>query len=571
MSNRCSRALLCVAVGILACGVPAHAQRLDIHVGYSSSVMASRYAPIRIELSRVDSPIDGILRITQRIGAIDQDPDVVTVDLVDGTLENATYTGTIPIFDPLNPIDVAVLSSDGRVIVEQSTNVRLFQRTARFPVVSGPAIPLGALEVLVSPSELPTEWWAYESVDSLWINGGGISTAAWEAIAQWVFAGGSVVVFTGEDYYQIESPAFRKLFPLRESEIGHFQDGTPYLAGEPTESIRIILSKDQAGSPLLYQTTYGAGAVSVVSVRAADVSPDRMGEIGARIPGANWYSLLRFGNELRGSMRVPRPVYLIAPALVVIILGCVGALRWAIRRRGATGDPLVMAIGMSAVVGLLVAVSVWSGFYANPTKQLVELFQLDFSIQTHTSHGVSLGYAGFVSPVTARTATIARDKVSVPTYALVKSTPHTSFSSATDAELFRFAIQANEARDFRHYGSPRRLISFGLDRSAMTVRISNTLFYELDVGFVLIDGYMYEIERIPPGDSSAVLLDGVRMEIIGALSLYGDLLEAVIKEYGLDAGTWLLAMSDRTRDVPGTQVPMEVRDVQLHLVEEGNE
>jgi len=93
--------------------------------------MASRYAPIRIDLSGVDTPIDGILRVTQRIGAIDQNPDVVTVDLVHGTLDNGTYAGTIPIFDPLNPIDVAVLSSDGRLIVEQSTNVRLFQRTAR--------------------------------------------------------------------------------------------------------------------------------------------------------------------------------------------------------------------------------------------------------------------------------------------------------------------------------------------------------------------------------------------------------------------------------------------------------
>jgi len=571
VSNRYSKALLCVAVGILSCAVATQAQRLEIHVGYSSSVMASRYAPIRIDLSGVDTPIDGILRVTQRIGAIDQNPDVVTVDLVHGTLDNGTYAGTIPIFDPLNPIDVAVLSSDGRLIVEQSTNVRLFQRTARFPVVSGPAIPLGALEVVVSPSELPTEWWAYESVDSLWINGGGISTAAWQAIAQWVFAGGSIVVFTGEDYYQIESPAFRKLFPLRETTMGHFPDGTPYLAGEPMESIPVVLSDNQAGSPLLYQTTYGAGTVSVVSVRAPDLAADRMADIGARIPGADWYSLLRFGSEFRGSMRVPRPIYLIAPTLVVIILGCVAALRWGIARRRATGNPLVMGITVLAVVALLVGVSVWSGFYANPAKQLVELFQLDFSIQTHATHGISLGYAGFVSPATTRTASIPRDKVSVPTYALVNSTPHTSFSSATDEGLFQFAIQANEVRDFRHYGSPRRLMSFALDRRAMTVQISNTLFYELDVGFVLVDGYLYQIPRIPPGDSSAVLADRIPVRSVGNRSLYGELLEAIIKEYRLDAGTWLLAVSDRTREVPGTQVPIEVRDVQLHLVEEGDE
>lgn len=570
MANRYPRRLLCVTVGILFCAVPSLAQHLDIHIGYSSSVMASRYAPIRIDVAGLDSPTNGILRITQRIGALDQDPDIVSVDLVTGTLENGTYTGTLPIFDPLNAIDVTVLSADARVIVEQSTNVRLFQRTARFPVVSGPAIPLGALEVLVSPSELPAEWWAYDCVDSLWINGGGISTAAWDAIAQWVFAGGSVVVFTGEDYYQVDSPAFRKLFPLRMPTIDSMTDGTAFLAGESSAEIRVVLA-EQEGNPLLYQTTYGAGTVSVVSVRADDVSPDRMPEIGTRIPRASWYSLLRFGTEFRGAMRVPRPVYLIAPSIVLFMLGCVGALRWAIRRRRATSSPVVMWVTLLTVAGLLVVVSVSAGLYANRTKQLVELFVMHFGIQSHTSHGISLGYVGFVSPVTARTASIARDKVSVPIYSLQKSTPDTSFSSATDAEQFRFPIQANEVRDFRHYGSPRRLISFELDRSAMTAQISNTLFYELDAGFVLADGYIYEIPHIASGDSTAVLGTGIRVRIIRGRPPYGELLEAVINEYGLDRGTWLLAVSDQTRADPGTQVPIEVRDLQLHLVEVGNE
>ena len=568
MANRYWRTLLCLVIGILLGSVAVSAQSVDIHIGYSSSVLASRYAPIRVDLSGLDAEIDGVLRVTQHIGPPDQSPEAVTVDLVEGLLENGTYTGTIPIFDPLNPIDVAVLTPTGRVLAEQSTNVRLFQRTARFPVVSGPAISLGGLEVVVSPGELPTDWWAFECLDSLWVNGGGVSTSVWEAIARWVFAGGSVVVFTGEDYYQIDSPAFRRLFPMAHLRIETSAGGTRFLTGDAADKVHVALSDEASGIPLLYQTAYGSGTVSVISVRAVDADAESLADISALVPRADWYSLLRFGSEFRGGMRVSRPIYMIAPSLVVILLLCVGGLRWGIRKRRLTGDASQAGISMLVVLVVVIALTVWSGFYANNAKQLVELFQLEFSIQTHTTDGISLGYTGFVSPATTRIATIEREQVSVPIYALAKSTSDTSFASSTTPELFEFTIQANEVRDFRHYGSPRRLVSFGLDRETGRVSLSNSLFYELDVAFILTEGKLYEIGSIPGGDSSATLGDGVAWGIIGALSPYGDLFEAIIAQYDLDPGTWLLAVFDGVRQVPGTQVPTEVRDLELHLVEE---
>lgn len=569
--KRTFRAILCTLIGVTLLSVWAHPQSVEFEAGFSSSVVSSMYAPIRIQLSDFDDSVEGILRVTQRIGELDAEPSVVVVDLYRGPLSNGNITGTIPIFDPLNPIEVAAMTETGEVLAESSLNLRLFQRTARFPLISGPPLSLGGLEVIVSPSELPTDWWAYEPVDSLWINGGGVSSAAWEAIARWVFAGGSLVVFAGDDYYQIDSPAFRELFPLPEARLAADADGTQYLIGGPSETVRVEITTGGEGElPLLYQAEYGSGSVSVSAVRASDLSGEELEAIRGAIPWSGWYSLLRFGSEYRGSMRVPRPIYMIAPSIVIVLLACVGVLKWARRRKELVPGSMAPTFAIPAVVAIVVGVSVWSGFYANNTKQLVELFRIDMSLQTHTTYGISLGYNGFVSPATAREATIDREQVSVPTYTLVKTTANTSFASWTDPESFRFTIHANEVRDFRTYGSPRRLITLQLDPAKTTATVSNTLYAVLQTAFLVVDGRVYRLRSIDPGQSVHVLEDSFPWHGFNTRSEHGDLFEAIIKEYRLDSGTWLLAISDQTSSVPGMQLPEEVRDFRIHIVEEGD-
>jgi hypothetical protein len=570
VARRIRRDLACGALCAILWGIAVGAQSLDLHVGFSSSVVASQYAPVRVDVTEMASPVEGILRITQRIGALDADPEVVTVDLYEGALRNGTYHGTVPIYDPLNPIEVTLLSSSGQVLAEQSVNIRLFQRTSRFPVVCGAPISLGGLEIIVSPSELPVDWWAYEPVDSLWINGGSVSSSAWEAIARWVYAGGSLVVFTGDDFYQIDSAVFRSLFPLESPELAKRSDGTPYLRGEATDRIAETLSSGPDGTPLLYQTQFGAGIASVVAVRAADTTAEELAAIGASIPRGAWYSLLRYGSEYRNEMRVPRPIYMIAPSLVLVLLACVWLMRWGHLRQAAVAGSSAFRISVVAVGVVVLCLSVWSGLYANRTKQLVELFSCRMTLQTHTAYGISLGYVGLLSPAMSREVIVDRTQVSVPSYALLKSSSETSFGSTTDAESFRFAIHEGEARDFRFYGTPRRLISFEIDRATARVIVSNNLFFELDSAFVVSDGAIYRLGAIPAGGSVDALGAGRPWESISFTSEYGSFLEAIIKEYRLSEGTWLLALVDHVQTVPGTQVPEEVRDIQLHIVEEGS-
>lgn len=569
MVKRSVRAVLFGIVGVCLLGLPSFAESLEVHIGFSSSVIASNFAPVRIDLSGFARPVEGILQITQQIGAPDAEPEDVVIEFHRGILENGTLTGSIPIFDPLNPIEVVAMDSNGIVLAARSINLRLFQRTARFPVVSGPPLDLGGLEVVVSPSELPADWWAYELVDSLWLNGGGISSVAWDAIARWVYAGGTLVVFAGEDYYQLESSAFRALFPLSEVRLETAPDGRQYLAGRATESIEVVLASEGAETPLLYQTAFGAGNVSVVAMQAIDVTQVELDAIRGEVPWAGWYSLLRFGNDFRGSMRVPRPIYMIAPSLVIVLLVCVGVLRWAFRRKARLPDSMATAFAVPAVAAVVVALAVWSGFYANNTKQLIELFQLNLSIQTHTSYGISLGFTGFVSPATTREATIEREQVSVPSYSLVKTTSETSFASSTDPEIFRFTINANEVRDFRTYGAPRRLLTFEFDETSFRASISNSLFTDLTTVYVLHEGRAHRLGVISSGDSVHQVGDGFPWRGFNTRSEHGDFLQAVVQEYRLATGTWLLAISDETRTVPGLQVPSEVRDVRLHIVEEG--
>lgn len=562
-----TKCLACLAVLALSAG-PLLAQRADIDIGFSSSVVASHYAPVRIELSGFDEPFQGRVVLTQRIGALDRSPDVVTVVLAEGRIANGLLTGTVPIYDPLNPIDVAVLPSEGEPLIERSINLRLFQRVAPFPVVSGSPIDLGGSEIVISPNEIPTDWWGLDAVDSLWMTGGGASSNAWESIARWVFAGGSLVVFTGEDYYQIDSPSLREMFPLEDPHLETPVGKPSYLDGFPRGSIELVLSTEESSHPLLYKATYGAGSVAVVARRSADTTPAQLEAVRQRVPAKSWYSMLRYGSELRGDMRVPRPIYLIAPSIVLVLLSCVWALRWANGRREVVGSGR-FRVAMAAVAVVVVALSVWSGFYANQTKQLVELFETHFTIQTHTGYGISLGFLGFASPMMTRPVSIAREQVGVPMYSLVKTTAATSFASATDSGTFEFTIHAGEVRDFELYGAPRRLLSLRVERAGTRAQVSNNLYQRLDAVYLLSEGKVRDIGAVPEGESAHPVPAGVDWDEVG-LALprpSGEILEAVIREFRLHEGTWLLAFVDRGSQLPGTQVPTEVRAVTVHLVQ----
>ena len=63
-----------------AFGAAVHAESVEVQVGFSSSVVASHYAPIWVHVADVDKPFEGIVRITQLIGDPDADPEPVVIE-----------------------------------------------------------------------------------------------------------------------------------------------------------------------------------------------------------------------------------------------------------------------------------------------------------------------------------------------------------------------------------------------------------------------------------------------------------------------------------------------------------
>jgi len=538
---------------------------LDASIGFSSSVVAREYAPAYVTLTGLPAGFNGTVRVIQHIGTLSEDPDVVINDIASGELENGQLVGTIPVYDPLNPVAVQLLNAAGETVAQEELNLRLFTRTTSFPLVVGETISLGGSEVRVDATHLPLDWWAYEAIASIWISGATLGSEGWETIARWVYVGGSVVVFTGSDYFRVDSSILQEMFPTGLAVLRTLDDGTERLdIGAPGAAVSEISAQD--GTVLAYQRAYGAGTVTLVPVRASDMSEEAIRELGEDVPSTRVLSLTSYGTTYHGSIRVPRPPYLVAPIMALALIGCAALLRYASNERGAKPHQgMVMAVGIT--IGVLVGASVFAGLYTNREKQLIELYQLDIVVNLQQVHGISIGYSAFFAFASTLDVEVEREGLSAPAHSLLKTVAGAEFSSLASSQLYEFSLQASEFREVRVYGAPRQLITFDVNDAETLVSVSNYTSVPITTALLVVDGMMYRLPNIVEGDQTIALPEAQAVQLIWSVKEYGSLLQEVTREYGVqESGSWLILVSDDTRFAPGTFVPRKVRHLELYVV-----
>ncbi|MEI6171321.1 MAG: hypothetical protein WCQ45_02410, partial [bacterium] len=324
--------------------------------GFDHQLVRYRFAPIQVTLSGLEDPITGHLIVQQFVGSDPSTPVSVEQEIVSGRIQNGVYRGTLPAYDPILPIIVQLIDEQGNLIASVSESVRQSARGLPFAVVAGTPYHVDDTDAIVDPSELPADWWAYDPVSVLWLTSPLTTRAVWVGLGAWVSAGGSLVLFSGSDFYQWDSPLARELLPFTDPSLRDGADSASVLVGRPRAGAQVLLTKQD--QPFLVRIPYGAGVVSLVTERFRDLDEMDLRRIEPRIPmSRRLLSADALSEDLLNETPVLRPMYAFAPLVVVAVL----AALLAARRRSVrhAGSAVVLFLASIAVV------AVSSGLYLN--------------------------------------------------------------------------------------------------------------------------------------------------------------------------------------------------------------
>ncbi|MGB2982516.1 MAG: hypothetical protein WBC63_01485 [Candidatus Bipolaricaulia bacterium] len=556
---------LAVLLGVgLALGFHASAApTLDARIGFASTVVPRLHAPIRVTVSGLDAPRPGSLRVVQRLGILSDLPSTVTIDLTEGDVSDGIYESAIPVYDPLNPIDVHLIDPDGTIIASQQLNFRLFMRSTPYPLVCGSTLRLGGAAIPVGPSELSQEWWAYEAIDTIWLASVSLPRPTWDAIMRWVQAGGSLVLLTGSDYYKLDASVLQELFPHRDAVIEEADDGVAYLKATYPAGAETLLWRDD-GIPLLHARSMGAGSIQLVTVRADDLSDAETRTLASRVRSSKLFSLQSAARSFHGEIRVPRPNYLMAPLIVLVLVAAIQASRVLVVRGRAAGEAR-WRIGIVLICAAVIGASVFAGFYTNRAKRLVELYHEKTTVDVYMSSGVRVASHVLFAPGFPLGVDLPRTQESVPAYALTRSVAGAVFDSTATSKSLEVPLSAGETRHLRAYGDSRKLVEVRVEGDRAT--IVNHTESGIAVAYVIAEGLMYRTTDVPPGEQVVPLIGGLRVWALRGIDEYAEVLKIIEASFPFTKGVWVIAVSDETTIQSGEQTEIKVRDVHVRIAQ----
>jgi len=532
---------------------------LQSQFGFDGQLIRFRYAPVRVEVAGLAAPVEGSIVVKQFVGADPSNPSTLSHEIARGRLENGVYQAAIPAYDLLLPALVQLVGPDGEVLASTTESVRQAVRGLPFVVVAGESRPLGGTESIVAASELPSDWWAYEPVQSLWLTEPLLDQAVWEAVGEWVTSGGSLVLFSGSDFYQWDCPAARALLPFSAPTLRELAPGAFLLTGTPRTGSQVLLSKD--AEPLLVRIQHGAGYVSLVTTRLQDVTDTDLQRISARIPAARRpVAVDRLTQEALNKTRVVRPLYAFAPAVVLaVILGFVAFHRRALRKSFATSSALLLA----AVVVATVA----SGLYVNRVGSIAYQYSINTSFCIQSSFTATCDSYGFFSLASARIP-IDHDKRHFPIQADVWVTTRSQYELRSTLTQTALSLPARTRRFVRTCGTEGadwRLLATEDDR---TFRIENPKAQEATAALLFVDGLFYEVPLVDGRPRDAFAFSDLRHVSASSMTEQEFLLyTSCIDWLATSAGTWLLTYEESSNVSPGEKMPEKVSLVRIEIVE----
>ncbi|MDD5219637.1 MAG: hypothetical protein PHV11_03620 [Candidatus Bipolaricaulis sp.] len=542
-----------LAFGSLAGGVRG-ADGLDVAIGLGGRVVPALPAPLRVVCNGLSEEAVR-LRVVQNTGGTWLAGATISYEVPVAPSDAEECEEVFMIHDVALPLRVLLLTADGRVLARREVDLRSAKEDGPFPVgVGGFATRLPEPFALLSPAELPRAWSAYSAAESVWIGHtrSGLDADRWDALARWVLSGGSLVVFTGGDFFLLDAPRLRELLPIVDP-ILTTRNERRFLTGDLRGGAAVLASKE--GIPWIVSAPYGVGTVTLVSTDASTLEGDDLSEIRSCVPRARAVSLLGITSDLLDLQPVRRPNALAALALVGL---SILALRALAARRGRWRS--------AAVIGVFGLLTVGSYLYAAP-RALSDAYQTNVRWVVGGSLAASVTCSASVSAARESVAVRVRADGS-PFEVLQPGNDRGSYTvSATEGSAW-IALAPGERRLLAVQRDEPSFAQAALTRQGELL-VTSRLPRSVDHALLLLDGEVFALPSLEPGETAWRLGDplpwGSR-----ALGAEGDaidrLFEGVARMLPLERGTWLVA-GEVTETTSGTEARTSARDIVLYVIE----
>jgi len=532
--------------------------KLSIELGFEDRLTPGHYAPILIEVHDYRAAESSYLRIIQRAGNAWRGEATLQQDLDYAIQSSGRYEAVIPIYDPLNPIAVELVSSTGEVLARETVDLRGTMRPTPYPVLDRQLPRFDDRAAIVASSSLPTQWWGFDSAESLWV-ASSLSSETWTAISQWVLAGGSLIVLTGSNFYRMDSPIFRDLLPISNPKVVTTDHGTTYLSGSHADATIDLLSDE--GFPLLLHSDYGAGRISLVSVQAQLLSVEDLKEISTHIEPSTLLTLRAPTESILGSERIVtlNSLLLLGMITLLCLLVCVCVL---IGRRNPRA-------GWATLVTCMIGLAVSSGFASIPAEHTVDIYIVNTLFYLQTDVSLLSVFSSLYSEISTPFIQTHVEGI-IPLQFLPRTLNVTdSLDSLTGQGETKWQISFGGTRQWHAYGSTASLLDFEF-LSNSVVRVNNYHPGKFDTAWVFIDGMVYPIAEIYHGNHeyildpvssfrlSALMADGYTQHEPSELQLVREVREVL----SLSKGTWLVAAANEVRLI-ANDITQKVRDITL--------
>ena len=542
-----------LAIAGLAGGVRGR-DGVDVTIGLGGRVVPGFPVPLRVLR---DSLLGGAarLRVIQRIGSTGPTGAAVSYEVPIVPSDAGDCEEVVLVYDAVLPLRVELLSAEGQVVAEREIELRSVKQDEPFPVGVGDfPLRLPGSFALLSPSELPADWSAYSSAESVWIGRtrSGLVAGRWDGLARWVLSGGSLVVFTGADFFLLDTPRLRELLPIANPTVTSSGTGRSALTGVLRQGATVLASK--GGAPWIVSGRYGGGTVTLVSTDASSLDLAGLDEIRRHVPPGRSVSLTGITSDLLDLQPVERPDAFAALFLVGL---CLIALSIVVVRPGRRRPATILVV----VFGLLAAASY---LYAAP-RALSDAYQTNVKLLLSASVDASLTCSTSVSA--------ARDSVDIlvgvngnPLEVPPPGSGHGPYGTSVVDGTATIVLAPRERRAFVAQRSERVLARARLSQEG-ELFVASSLAREVRDALLFLDGEVFALPAIEPG--GAALRPGAPLPP-GSRSLGAEggaidrLLGVAVDALRLEQGAWLVA--GEMIETTSSEARTRTRDVVLYVV-----
>jgi len=567
MTRRRRRILLAVSLA-LAGLVAGHAAvraatTFEVVVGLGGHVVPGRLAPIRLTLTGL--PGDAArLRVLQDVGNAWRGETTMSFEVPLVLSDAGDCEEVFPLYDVALPLRIELLSANGRVLAQKEVELRSKKEDEPFPVGVGAfPTPFADGSVLLSPAELPRDWSAYAAAESVWIGRTreGLDADRWDALARWVLSGGTLVVFTGGDFFLLDAPRLRDLLPIENPILTEREDGTRALTGDLRGDAAVLLSKE--GVPWLIAGRYGGGSVLFVSTEAFSLDREEFAEIRGHVPPARALSLVEATSDLLDRQPIDHPdawaAVLLVGLAVIALLSLVARREW----RPSMGLALLGVFGLLALSSHLYTAS----------RVVNDLYHTETRVSVYGSLGISVSCSAlFSSSWQPAEAEVRLD--SAPLELLPRSFESGSCDLSYVDGTAQMKLAPGDRRFLTALGTASAVLQARLTGDA-EVHLASRLPRRIPDALLLVDGEAFLLPALEPREEATVYLGSPLPSGRVHLGVEGGplerLLAAAARTLPLDQGAWLIAGEVTEMRRVGDGARTKVRQVSLYVVEVGRD